>query len=109
MSPIRHSGSTPDAPPCVHDYRAFRTVQAALQTATAALVSSHELVSCGNGGGALCCGWVNIRGHMINNSVCTLIYFMSMCAPSSSRVFFREEALCFPAEFRFLKCFFGSS
>ena len=34
---------------CVHIYRAFRTVQAALQTATAA-VSSHELISCGNGG-----------------------------------------------------------
>ena len=34
---------------CVHYYRAFRTVRAALQTA-AAVVSSHELVSGGNGG-----------------------------------------------------------
>ena len=36
-------------PLCVHDYLAFRTVQAALQTATA-VVGSHELVSCSNGG-----------------------------------------------------------
>lgn len=32
-----------------HDYRASRTVQTALQTATA-VVSSHELASSGNGG-----------------------------------------------------------
>ena len=36
-------------PLCVHDCRAFRTVQAALQTSTA-VVGSHELGSCGNGG-----------------------------------------------------------
>ena len=34
--------------PFCNDYRAFRTVQAALQTATA-VVSSRELVSFGNG------------------------------------------------------------
>ena len=52
ISAGRHSGSTLDSrrvPLCVHDYRAFRTVQAPLQTATA-VVSTHELVSCGNGG-----------------------------------------------------------
>ena len=42
---------------CVHDYRAFCTVQAVLQTATIILplywysvVSSHEMVICGNRG-----------------------------------------------------------
>ena len=52
LSAGRHSDSTPDSrrvPLSVHDYRAFRTVQAALQTAIA-VVSSHELVSCGTGG-----------------------------------------------------------
>ncbi|CAN0327851.1 unnamed protein product, partial [Laminaria digitata] len=34
-------------PLCVHDYRAFRTVQATLQTANP-FVSSHELVNGGN-------------------------------------------------------------
>ena len=38
---------------CAHDYRAVRTVQAALQTATA-VVGSRDLVNCGNGG-TLCC------------------------------------------------------
>ena len=57
MPPSCHSDITPGSrsvPLCVHDYRAFRTVHAALQTATA-IVSSHELVSCGNGGLTLCC------------------------------------------------------
>ena len=41
-----------------HDYRAFRTAQAALQTETA-VVSSHELISCGKGGElSHCCCWV---------------------------------------------------
>ena len=56
MSVSRHSESTPDSrrvPLCVHVHRAFRTVQAALQTA-AAVVSSHELVRGGNGG-HICC------------------------------------------------------
>ena len=55
MSASRHSDSTPDirrASLCVHDYRALRTVQAALQTA-AAVVSSYELVSGGNGGNSM--------------------------------------------------------
>ena len=34
----------------VHDYRAFRAVQAALKTAAAAVSTSHEFVSCVNGG-----------------------------------------------------------
>ena len=83
-----HSDSTPDrrrVPLCVHDYRAFRTVQAALQTATA-VVSKHELVSCGTGG-TLCCRWVDTRGHV--SSVCALISFQ--CAPSS-RVFLGGNA-----------------
>ena len=52
MSAGRYSDSTPDSrrvPLRVPDYRAFRTVQAALQTTTA-VVSSREFVSCGNGG-----------------------------------------------------------
>ena len=55
MSASRHSDSTPDirrVSLCVHDYRAFSTVQAALQTA-AAVVSSHDLVSGGNGGNSM--------------------------------------------------------
>ena len=46
MSASRHSDSTPDSRRvtslCVHDYRALRALQAALQAA-AAVVSSHEL------------------------------------------------------------------
>ena len=38
-------------PLCVHDYRAFRTVQAALQITT--VVSSDDLVSRGNGGNSM--------------------------------------------------------
>ena len=52
MSARRRFDGTPDSrrvPLCVHDYRAFRTVQEAFQSTTA-VVSSHELVSCGNGG-----------------------------------------------------------
>ena len=44
----------------------------ALQTATT-VVSSHELVSCGNGG-ALCCSLVDTRGNVVS-SVSTLVYF----------------------------------
>ena len=102
LSAGRHSDSTPDGrrvPLSVHDYRAFRTVQAALQTAIA-VVSSHELVSCGTGG-TLCCRWVDTRGHV--SSVCALISFQ--CAPSS-RVFLGGNASCLPAEFRF---FYGFS
>ena len=56
MSASRHSDSTPDSrrqPLCVHDERAFRAVQAALQTTTA-ILSSHELVSYGSGGNSTC-------------------------------------------------------
>lgn len=56
MSAGRHTDSTPDGrrvPICVHDYRAFRAVQAALQTETAAVVSGHELASCGNRGNSM--------------------------------------------------------
>ena len=55
MSASRHLDSTLDIRRvflCVYDYRTFRTVQAALQTA-AAVVSSHELVSGGNGGNSM--------------------------------------------------------
>ena len=55
MSASRHSESTPDlrrVSLCVHDDRAFRTVQAVLQTA-AAVVSSHNLGSGGNGGNSM--------------------------------------------------------
>ena len=72
MSTSRHSDSTPDSkrvPLCVHDYRAFRTMQAALQTTTA-VVSSHELDSCGNGGNYAVVEMI-YRGHV--SSVCTLI------------------------------------
>ena len=51
MPASRHSDITLDimrVALCVHDYRAFRTVQAALETA-AAVVNSHELVSGGIG------------------------------------------------------------
>ena len=56
-SASRHSDSTPGSrrvPLCVHDYRAFRTVQAVLQTAAATTVGcSHELVGGGNGGNSM--------------------------------------------------------
>ena len=45
----------------VHDYRAFPTVQATLKTAVA-VVSSHNLVSGGNG---------DTRGQV--SSICTLV------------------------------------
>ena len=44
--------STPDSmrvPLCVHDYRVFRTVDAALQTETP-VAGRYQLGSCGNGG-----------------------------------------------------------
>ena len=58
MSASRHSDSTPDSgrvPLRVHQLpaRVFRTVLAALQTATV-VVSSHELVVVGTAG-TLCC------------------------------------------------------
>ena len=49
---------------CVHNYRAFRTVQAALQTA-AAVVSSPGLVSGGNGGNSMWYSREDIRAAML--------------------------------------------
>ena len=56
MPASSHSDSTLDirrVSLCVHDYRAFRTVKAARQTAAAVVVSSHDWVSGGNGGGSM--------------------------------------------------------
>ena len=78
MSSCVGSDSTPDSKDvrlCVHDYRAFGMVRAALQTAVA-VVSSHVLLinSLGNGG-SLCC--LYLSGHprpcVIHSSVFTLI------------------------------------
>ena len=82
MSASRHSESTPDRrriPLCVHDYtdcREFRTVQEALQTATAA-VSSHNFVSLTvvETGGYLWWTRVETRGHVVNSALCTLCPF----------------------------------
>ena len=66
MSASRHLDSTLDirrVSLCVHDYRAFRTVQAALQT-EAAVVSNHELVSGGNGGNSMLYSREDIRAAM---------------------------------------------
>ena len=55
MSASRRSDSTPDCRSvtlCIHDYRAFRTVQAAPLTATA-VGKGHGLVGCGNGGNSM--------------------------------------------------------
>ena len=82
MPPGRHSDSTPDSRHvslCVHDYRAFRTVQAALQTGIA-VVSSHKLVRCGNGGG----GYAVVERIPSVKLLAHLFHFT--CAPSSSRV-----------------------
>ena len=98
-----HSESAPDSrrvPLCDLDYRAPRTVQAALQTATAA-VSSHELVSCGNGGTMLllsgyprpCC-YFSLRIDFV--SLVRLLRLVCIGGKAQQ---------CFPSEFVFYNVF----
>ena len=90
---------------CVHAYRAFRTVQATLQTATAVVSRDEFVSSCGNKRELnKCCNCLDIRGHVINGSVLHIFHFI--CAPSLSRVFLgRWEEPCFPAELYFYGVF----
>ena len=71
-------------------YRAFRTVQAALQTPTA-VVSSPGLVGCRNGGNSV---WVDTRGHV--SPLCT--FFRARLLRLSSRVFSAGSVRAFPSK-----------
>ena len=80
---------------CIHHYRAFRSVHAALQTATA-VVSIHELAWCRNAGNSMLQWGIYPRPCLLNlrNN------FLS-CAPSSSRIFYRGRRRVSKAYFPF--------
>ena len=72
---------------CVHDYRAFGTVQAVHKTTNnrwQSVVISHELVSCGNRGNSdAVVEW--IPAAMLIRMLVQFAYLYIFCARSSSR------------------------
>ena len=101
MSASRHSDSTPDSKQACSSLcsRLPRVLYGSDSTpdSNTAVVSSHELVSCGNGGNSILKSRGNTRGHV--SSACTLIPY---CVRFLHLVYFQA------AEFRFLSRFFGS-